>query len=156
MGRKARFKKARKDAARGYVRHKRPMKTKVMSRLERLIDMNVIQTKHQLEEMIALGPEGHREQIRALLMRKLGKGRYDLLPCCGHAQLSRVETQGRNIVHGPRCPERDRMVILSDSPDGGVQQLRTVEEVILNNMPKVDPVTREVVGHEDRTFKVTP
>lgn len=155
MGRKARLRKELKEATRGQVRHKRPMKTKVMSRLERLIDKDVIQTKHQLEEMIALAPEGHRDQIRALLMRKLGQGRYDALPCCGHAQLSRVETQGRNIVHGPRCPEKYRLVILSDSPDAAVQQLRTIEEVVAN-VPKVDPITREAVGREDRRFLVVP
>lgn len=112
MGRKAQAKraeKATKPKGRKTVSGSRD--TRVMQRLKKL--MPEVTTKHQVEEMVAQSSKP--AAVRKLYLRLLGS-RYEELPCCGKAELCRA--QNAQIEHGPRCPEKDKQVVLPDSVDG--------------------------------------
>lgn len=114
MGRNAQMKRAAKASRpKGPKTVSGTKDTRVMRRLKQL--MPEVTTKHQVEEMVAQSSNPHA--ARKLYRRLLG-GRYDDLPCCGKAELCRV--QHAQIEHGPRCPEKDKQVVLSESVDGRV------------------------------------
>ncbi len=79
--------------------------TKTNQRLRQ--QMREITTLQQFEEIVAQAHEDHRGQIRKLLEPMLRPG----LPCCGVALLAQKIGDSR-FKHGPRCPARNRVVLM--------------------------------------------
>lgn len=104
MGRNAQRRRAEKAAAkRPDVRRGR--QTKAMQRLRER--MQEVQTKAQIEEMIAAHHPERQPKARELLYALADPG----LPCCGPGMLiAKGHTQLR---HSPRCPAHG-LVVLAD------------------------------------------